>query len=289
MPELIWEGKYNDNGQIVDAPRVSLPFQTVETVNQSAQERQLALTTARTRGNSEWRNRLIWGDKKYVLPSLLDEFAGKVNLIYIDPPFATGADFSYQAQVHPDDGATNTSVKINYEPNLIEQIAYRDTWGGGLDTYLKWMYETLTLLRELLAESGAIYVHCDDTAGHYIKGILDEVFGQQFFRNDIIWRRATSHNDPSRFGRISDNILYHSKGADPYWDGEAISTPKTVAELKTAYPSADAKGNFRSADLTGPRHNAERGSPSTQPWRNYDFMPGIVFGQYPKQANTRNT
>ena len=81
MPELIWEGKYNDNGQIVDAPRVSLPFQTVETVNQSAQERQLALTTARTRGNSGWRNRLIWSDKKYVLPSLLDEFAGKVNLI----------------------------------------------------------------------------------------------------------------------------------------------------------------------------------------------------------------
>ena len=81
MPELIWEGKYNDNGQIVDAPRVSLPFQTVETVNQSAQERQMALTAGNAGRNPEWRNRLIWGDKKYVLPSLLDEFAGKVNLI----------------------------------------------------------------------------------------------------------------------------------------------------------------------------------------------------------------
>ncbi len=104
MPELIWEGKYDDNGQVVGPPRVALPFQTVETVNQSAQERQMALTANRTGHNSEWRNRLIWGDKKYVLPSLLAEFAGKVNLIYIDPPFATGADFSYCAQVHPSEG-----------------------------------------------------------------------------------------------------------------------------------------------------------------------------------------
>ena len=101
MPELIWEGKYDDNGQVVGPPRVSLPFQTVETVNQSAQQRQMALSAATSGRDPEWRNRLIWGDKKYVLPSLLDEFAGKVDLIYIDPPFATGADFSYKAKIHP--------------------------------------------------------------------------------------------------------------------------------------------------------------------------------------------
>lgn len=82
MPELVWEGKYDDKGQIVGPPRVSLPFQTVETVNQSAQERQMALSAAPAGGSREWRNRLIWGDKKYVLPSLLNEFAGKVDLIY---------------------------------------------------------------------------------------------------------------------------------------------------------------------------------------------------------------
>ena len=104
MPELIWKGKYDDNGQIVGPPRVSLPFQTVETVNQSAQERQMALAAERAEGDPEWRNRLIWGDKKYVLPSLLEEFAGKIDLIYIDPPFATGANFGYKAQVHPESG-----------------------------------------------------------------------------------------------------------------------------------------------------------------------------------------
>ena len=108
MPELIWEGKYDDNGQIVGPSCVSLPFQTVETVNQSALERQMALTADRVGADPEWRNRLIWGDKKYVLPSLLDEFAGKVDLIYIDPPFATGANFGYKAQVHPEN--TNISV-----------------------------------------------------------------------------------------------------------------------------------------------------------------------------------
>ena len=139
MPELMWEGKYNDNGQIVGPPRVSLPFQTVETVNQSAQERQMALTAARAGGDAEWRNRLIWGDKKYVLPSLLDEFAGKVDLIYIDPPFATGANFGYKVYVHPANTnistgrgrSRNSSLTLDYQPNLIEQIAYRDTWAAG--------------------------------------------------------------------------------------------------------------------------------------------------------------
>ena len=112
MPELIWNGKYDDNGQIVAPSRVSLPFQTVETVNQSAQERQMALSAGGGR-SPEWRNRLIWGDKKYVLPSLLDEFAGQVDLIYIDPPFATGADFGYKTAIHPaDDEVHNGGRKL---------------------------------------------------------------------------------------------------------------------------------------------------------------------------------
>lgn len=87
MVELIWEGKYDENGQRVAPLRVALPFQTVETVNESAQQRQLMLDLFSAGRDPEWRNRLIWGDKKYVLPSLLPEFAGRVDLIYIDPPF----------------------------------------------------------------------------------------------------------------------------------------------------------------------------------------------------------
>src|SRR5690242_4153131 len=102
MPELIWDGKYDKDGRRATPPRIALPFQTVETVNESAQERQRSLDLFSSGLDSEWRNRLIWGDKKYVLPALLQEFAGQVDLVYIDPPFATGSDFSFAAVV-PDD------------------------------------------------------------------------------------------------------------------------------------------------------------------------------------------
>src|SRR3990172_11293438 len=150
MTELIWDGKYDKDGKRVAPLRVALPFQTVETVNESAQVRQLGLERLAAGRDAEWRNRLIWGDKKYVLPSLLEEFAGKVDLIYIYPPFDTGADFSFQVQI---DGESFTK-----EPSVIEQKAYRDTWGvsseerqrgvQSLDKYLKWFYESSALLRE---------------------------------------------------------------------------------------------------------------------------------------------
>ncbi len=123
MVELIWDGKYDENGRKVAPLRIALPFQTVETVNESAQQRQRMLDLFSAGRDPEWRNRLIWGDKKYVLSSLLPEFAGQVDLIYIDPPFATGADFSFQAQVGDDE--------FTKEPNIIEEKAYRDIWGMG--------------------------------------------------------------------------------------------------------------------------------------------------------------
>ena len=267
MPELLWAGKYDEHHQIIGPPRVSLPFQTIETVNQSAQERQTALAARHAGHAPQWRNRLIWGDKKYVLPSLLAEFAGKVDLIYIDPPFATGANFGYQAQVHPDNGNGKAQLKLDYQPNLIEEIAYRDTWGGGLDTYLKWMFETLTFLRELLAESGSIYVHCDDTASHYIKAVMDGVFGDMNFQNDLIWRRAISHNDSRRYGRILDSILFYTKSGEWVWNGDAIADPKSPEELLAAYPSSDDRGNYRADNMTGA--GASSGE-SGKPWKSYD-------------------
>ena len=130
--ELIWEGKYDANGKRVAPLRVQLPFQTVEMVNESAQQRQRALSLFESPGAylaKEWRNRLIWGDKKYVLPALLPEFAGRINLIYIDPPFDTGADFSFTANV-PDqpDASDDESFVFTKEPSIIEQKAYRDQY-----------------------------------------------------------------------------------------------------------------------------------------------------------------
>src|SRR5216684_692468 len=164
MTELIWDGKYKE-GKKQGPVRIALPFQTIETVNESAQERQRSLELYSTGRETEWRNRLIWGDKKYVLPSLLPEFAGKVNLIYIDPPFDTGADFSFTATVpdHPD-GEGDDSFTFTKEPSIIEQKAYRDTWGRGLDSYLQWFYETAVFLYELLDEEGSIFVHLDSNS-----------------------------------------------------------------------------------------------------------------------------
>lgn len=191
MTELMWEGKYDKNGRKVAPVKITLPFQTVETVNESVQERQKSFDLFSDGREAEWRNRLIWGDKKYVLPSLLPEFAGRVNLIYIDPPFDTGANFSFTTTLPPGEEDSD-AVSFVKEPSVIEQKAYRDTWGLGLDSYLKWFYETAVLLRDLLAEDGSIYVHLDHHVSHYCKSILDEVFGLENFRNEIVWKRAST-------------------------------------------------------------------------------------------------
>jgi adenine-specific DNA-methyltransferase len=206
VPELLWEGKYGADGKKVAPMRVALPFQTVETVNESAQERQQALDIFATDRDEEWRNRLIWGDKKYVLPSLLPEFAGAVDLIYIDPPFFTGDNFSFSVSI--DDGS------FTREPTLIEQKAYRDTWGSGLDGYLKWFSDTVTHLRDLLAEDGSIYVHLDWHVGHHAKAVLDEVFGASNFRNEIIWHYYNKlQGNINRFASNHDVIFWYSKSA----------------------------------------------------------------------------
>src|SRR6266568_2694096 len=186
MTELTWDGKYKD-GKKQGPVRIALPFQTIETVNESAQDRRRNLELFASGRDTEWRNRLIWGDKKYVLPSLLPEFAGKVHLIYIDPPFDTGANFSFTAAIanHPET-ETDETTYFTKEPSVIEQKAYRDTWGQGLDSYLQWFYETVVALRELLAEDGSMYVHLDWHVAHYAKAVLDEIFGQNHCQNEII-------------------------------------------------------------------------------------------------------
>src|SRR5690349_1313592 len=181
MAELIWQGKYTADGKRVAPSRIALPFQTIETVNESAADRRKTLEMFSAGAESEWRNRLIWGDKKYVLPSLLPEFAGKVDLIYIDPPFDTGADFSFSTEI-PD-----SEDELQKRPSILEQKAYRDTWGRGIDSYLEWFHDTLVHLRDLLAEDGSLFVHLDWHIGHYARVVLDDVFGSETFKNEIAW------------------------------------------------------------------------------------------------------
>lgn len=237
MTELIWDGKYDKNGARVAPVRVALPFQTVETLNESAQQRQLTLRAWADRKTPEWRNRLVWGDKKYVLPGLVPEFAGKVNLVYIDPPFAVGANFEYDVKIGGEE--------FTKEPSIIEQKAFRDTWGKGLDSYLQWFYETALLLKELLHESGSLYVHLDSNVSHYAKCVLDEVFPGGFQR-EVVWRigwisgyKSTAKN----WIRNHDVLLFYVK------DRDAFTFNKTYVPYPPGYhrrgeegPPADGKG-----------------------------------------------
>jgi adenine-specific DNA-methyltransferase len=191
-----------------EVDRIILPFQTVETINESKADRD-ELTLFRQKGEPApgWRNKLIWGDNKFIMASLLPEFAGKINLIYIDPPFATGADFSINIKLG--------DLEWTKEASVIEEKAYRDTWGRGLDSYLQMMYDRLVLMRELLTENGSIYVHLDWHVGHYLKIVMDEVFGKENFVNHISWMKLTARKSQSgSFSNIQDIILLYVKNTE---------------------------------------------------------------------------
>lgn len=269
LTELIWDGKYDLEGKKVAPLRVALPFQTVETINESAQERQRMLDMFSAGRDPEWRNRLIWGDKKYVLPALLEEFAGKVDLIYIDPPFDTGADFSFQARV---DGEAFTK-----EPSVIEMKAYRDTWGvtaeerrrgvTPLDRYLKWFYESVVLLRELLAPKGSVYIHIGPKVAAYVEAECDEIFGQTGVKGQIVWQRTTTHTDSHWWGIVHDMILYYTNSEKYAWEPQF--KPYSDAYLRSHYNQVESKTGrvFRTDNLMAA---GLRSGSSGQPWRGFD-------------------
>jgi adenine-specific DNA-methyltransferase len=251
MAELIWDGKYDAHGNKRAPVRIELPFQTVETVNESAQERQRTLELSSSGNDPEWRNRLIWGDKKYVLPSLLPEFAGKVDLIYIDPPFDTGADFSFSAAIPQHDDGTDGEQTFLKEPSILEQKAYRDTWGFGLESYLRWFYDAAVLLRDLLADDGSLYVHLDWHIGHYAKAVLDEVLGKEAFDSEIIWKSTSAHANNRTYGNIHQTILFYSKGGrTEKFNTQFVPYDPDYVDQYYRYKDPDGR-RFMSGDLVG--------------------------------------
>ncbi len=271
--ELIWDGKYDEHGNRVAPLRVALPFQTVETVNESAQDRQLNLFQAASKAKP-WRNRLIWGDKKYVLPSLLPEFAGKVDLIYVDPPFDTGADFSFPADIpEADEEEEEDKVSFIKRPSIIEQKAYRDTWGRGLESYLQWFFETVLVLHEILSENASIYIHLDPKSVHQAKLIMDEIFGGENHINDLIWKRTSARSDAVGWGPIHDVILFYSKGKQYVWNKQHQAYDESY--LKAKYSYQDDRGQYRTDNLTAA---GLRNGDSGKPWRGIE--PATIGGHW---------
>lgn len=232
--ELVWNGKTYEVCNIV------LPFQSIELVDEPRAENPddtspwLELFDDRGRQLKGWTNKLIWGDNKIVLSSLKNgplreeiQDQGGLKLIYIDPPFDVGADFSMDIEIGDD-----TFTK---KPNILEEIAYRDTWGKGADSFISMIFERLVLMRDLLAEDGSIYVHCDWRVNASLRFVLNEVFDDSNFVNEIIWRRKQAQAwSTDQYGITNDTLLFYGKSIDrvfnPTYSKDDDNTKKYIKE-----------------------------------------------------------
>lgn len=254
-PRLAW------NGMDRREAAVSVPTQVVEIVRPAkarVSEDQLpGIAAARqsVRADDLPENRLIWtNDNLVALRTLLDEkdpatkdyrYRGKIDLIYIDPPFMVNADFlaDNAVEVELDEEA---GVQAKKEPSLVEILAYKDTWRQGLDTFLSMLRARLLLLKDLLAPTGSIYVHLDWHAAHYVKVLMDELFGYENFRNEIVWPRSTPKGLTTR--RLASNhdiLLAYSVSGDLLWSESVMfqSYNSGAFDEKT-----DEKYSLRDAD-----------------------------------------
>lgn len=190
-----------------------------------------------------WMNRLVYGDNLLTMQALLagdpqtglPSLRGKVDLIYIDPPFDSKAD--YRTPI------TLPNASFSQRPTVIEQFAYADTWEEGTISYLKMIYPRLMLMKEMLSEKGSIYVHIDWHIGAYVKVVLDEIFGKENFRNEIIWKRGTVKGAKAvgnQFARNHDMILYYSKGNDYVYHTQYL--PYSEEYIKQRYTKDDNDG-----------------------------------------------
>jgi len=187
--ELVWEGKYDEYGnrRPIHLPTTPLPLQRIETIDEPhdrEKARQLSLFDEagfhQQSHRDDFRNLLIWGDNKLAMAALLEQFRGKVDLIYIDPPFDVGADFTMHVQLGEEGN------ELQKEQSILEAVAYRDTWGKGTDSYLHMMYERLVIMRDLLSNQGSIYVHCDWRANFILRMLMEELFSNWRVA-EIIW------------------------------------------------------------------------------------------------------
>lgn len=200
-----------------------------------------------------WMNKIFWGDNLQVMSHLLKEYRGQIQLIYIDPPFDSRADYKKQIKIKNKTAIGDTSS--------FEEKQYSDIWTN--DEYLQFMYERIILIRELLSDTGMLFLKCDPTRGHYIKIILDEIFGQDNFVNQIIWKRTFSHGDMGQgakhLGRLHDNIFLYRKSSNVKLN--TVYTPYSEKYINDFYKYTDESGRkYRLVSLLGPG-GAAKGNP----------------------------
>lgn len=243
--ELVWNGKTNDVTNVV------LPFQVIEQIDEPRSNEKFGTTDSLfdTTGRqiTGWTNKLIWGDNKLIISSLKNgplrkeiEAQGGLKLIYIDPPFDVGADFSMDIKI----GDGEEEESFTKKPSVIEEIAYRDTWGKGADSFIAMIYERLKLMHDLLAEDGSIYVHCGIQVNHYMRLALEEIFGKDNLVSEIIW----SYGSPSggraagtKLVKIHEYILHFAKNYDNRIENK-IHLPYSEKYVEDWFKYADNDG-----------------------------------------------
>lgn len=260
------------NGRKEDVTNVALPFHSIEHIDEPRKETSQTLELFDTRGRQlkGWTNKLIWGDNKLILSSLANgpirdeiEKEGGLKLIYIDPPFAVGADFGFNIEINGE--------KAEKKQSIIEEIAYRDTWGKGISSYLSMMYERLKLMHNLLAEDGSIYVHIDWRVASYMRMLLNDIFGDENFRNEIIWHYDIGTAPKTDFKRKHDNILRYVKSSNKILFNPIIIPPKNLDR----YDQTDSDGRqFMVRGDTGKLVYADEGQIEDDVWTFYkgDFL-----------------
>ncbi|HWA97333.1 MAG TPA: DNA methyltransferase [Pirellulales bacterium] len=271
--ELVWEGKYDEfgNRREVDVSGLCMPMQKIETIDQpraeaaEAGEQHLLAFEKKSPRRDDFRNRLIWGDNKLVMASLLAEFKGKIDLIYIDPPFDVGADFTMDVPIG------NGKQVLEKDQSLLEMVAYRDTWGRGTDSYYAMLMDRLVIARDLLSDGGSIYVHCDPRVNAGVRFILADVFGSDSFQNEIIWQRSTAHNMRTKgYVRCNDTILFCTRS--DHYTFNAVFTEYSEEQLSRYKPDQDGRlykaENLTFSTRSGARQFEWRGTkpPENRSW-----------------------
>jgi adenine specific DNA methylase Mod len=249
--ELVWDGKYDEYGnrRAVDIAGCAMPLQKIETIDEprsrAAAVGNLELFDKEKKRRDDFRNRLIWGDNKLVMASLLAEFKGMVDLIYIDPPFDVGADFTMDVPIGDE------KETVTKDQSTLEMVAYRDMWGKGTDSYLHMMFERLSLMKELLAEKGSIYVHCDYRVSGLMRGLLDDVFGAERFVNEVIWLSAVGDTSAKnrKFIKSHDSIFAYDKSIERKWNDVFQSYTEKADEI---YKYQDVKGRYQLGPCDNP-------------------------------------
>ncbi|HPS72031.1 MAG TPA: site-specific DNA-methyltransferase [Bacteroidales bacterium] len=250
--ELVWNGKTSETTNVV------LPFQIIEQVDEPRSEKEIRLQTSlfdldvRGRQLKGWTNKLIWGDNKLILSSLKNgplrqeiQEQGGIKLIYIDPPFDVGADFSMNIEVGEEE--------FTKKPGVLEELAYRDTWGKGADSFIAMIYERLSLMRDLLAEDGSIYVHCDYRVSGYLRLVLDELFGKELIKNEVVWYYQNGGGRSTTwFNRKHDIIFWYTKSKNYVYNGKAAGEKRNTDE--------GSFGGYFKTDENGRRYQEVRAS-----------------------------